>query len=81
MLERRREPRRAVRMTGRLEHANRGSIPCIVHDVSIAGASLEVASAATVPDRVTLVVAAADMRLGCRVVWRNGTRVGLAFDD
>ncbi len=68
-------------MPGRLELGAGATIACIVHDVSIAGASLEVASAATVPDRVTLVVAAADMRLDCRVVWRNGTRIGLAFDD
>ena len=80
MTERRASPRKSVLLPGTIESKGGGSTPCLVRDVSISGASLEVANPTDVPDFVTLVVAAAEMRVRCRVVWRGETQLGLAFE-
>jgi len=56
-------------------------IPCLVRNVSISGAEIEVAAPSEIPDVLTLVVDAAEMRIRCYVAWRKGTRVGLAFQQ
>ena len=58
------------------------AITCIVRDLSISGAALDVTSSANIPEHFILSFRAdADGRhMRCRVVWRNEDRIGVAFD-
>lgn len=53
---------------------------CTVRNVSQTGAALEVVSPLYIPDRVTLVVKADQLKRPCHVVWRKEKRIGVAFD-
>jgi hypothetical protein len=54
---------------------------CVIRDLSVTGAAIEIASQADVPDRFTLMVPEDNLALPSRVVWRRGYRVGIAFED
>jgi len=56
------------------------AIDCIVRDLSVTGAGLEVSSQTDIPERFTLVVPGDGLRLACTVVRRAGYRIGVAFD-
>lgn len=53
------------------------AIDCTVVDYSAGGACLELFPMPTLPDRVELVYGT--VRKKCRIVWRRGIRVGVAF--
>jgi hypothetical protein len=59
----------------------RGSaVDCMVHNISIGGANLEVGHDLKIPDSFRLLI---DPQFGnrhCHVVWRNEHRIGVAFD-
>jgi PilZ domain len=57
----------------------RAIIDCAVHDLSIAGANLEVDSQLAVPDSFDLLMDAQIGKQRCRVVWRKGARIGISF--
>lgn len=59
-----------------------GKITCIVRDLSISGAALDVSGSVSIPVHFTLSFRAdADgMHMPCRVVWRKEGRIGVAFD-
>ena len=76
--EQRTVTRRRVLKTGTIEFG--GSVlPCVVRNLSSAGASLEIQSPLWFPDRFTLVVASDGLRRICHLVWRSEKRIGVSF--
>ncbi len=53
------------------------AVDCTLVDYSAGGACLELFPMVTLPDRVELVYGS--VRKKCRIVWRRGIRVGVAF--
>lgn len=56
------------------------AIPCTVRNLSASGAAIEVKTPLWFPDRFTLGIASDGTRRSCHIVWRDGQRIGLAFD-
>jgi PilZ domain len=55
--------------------------PCTIRDLSVTGAALELSElSAAIPEAFTLVVPEDKLKLPCRVVWRNGYRMGVTFE-
>ncbi|SHN73301.1 PilZ domain-containing protein [Bradyrhizobium erythrophlei] len=54
--------------------------PCIVRDISMTGASLEVSQAKGMPSTFSLILSEERLNLRCRVVWRRDFRLGVTFD-
>ena len=50
-----------------------------VHNLSTTGAALGVSSQLDVPDIFVLVMEMEQRKRRCQVVWRNGSRIGVAF--
>ncbi len=78
-MERRAVPRKPVLMSGAIQFAG-GAVNCLVRDMSISGAALDVAEPHDIPERFNLVFKADGTCIPCHVVWRQGERVGVAFD-
>lgn len=76
---RRKAPRRRVLKTGSIEFADT-AIECTVRNMSATGAAIEVVTPLFIPDRFTLVIQSEQSRRTCRVVWRTGPRMGVAFE-
>jgi hypothetical protein len=57
-----------------------GEVNCVVRDMSIAGAALEVLSSGSIPEHFTLTLPADSQRIPCHIVWRKEQRIGVAFD-
>jgi hypothetical protein len=55
-------------------------IDCVIRDLSITGAALEVPNHTGIPAKFTLVVPGDGLRLPCTVVRRGGYRIGVSFD-
>ena len=53
------------------------AVDCTLVDYSAGGACLELFPMVTLPDRLELVYGS--VRKKCRIVWRRGIRVGVAF--
>ena len=77
--ERRRSERHAMRGSGKIL-TTAGSFPrdCWITDISDGGARLH--SEADIPQEFALILPAGERR-ECRVVWRLGSEVGVAFTD
>jgi hypothetical protein len=56
------------------------AITCMVRNMSDAGAMLDVATAAGIPEHFTLIMRADGRRLPCHVVWWKEKRVGVTFE-
>lgn len=56
------------------------SLNCMVRDVSEGGAKLAFGEVPVIPDRFDLEIPARGQRRACRVVWRRGLEVGVAFE-
>jgi hypothetical protein len=80
MVETRRAPRFKVSKPARIGEG-KNAAHCIIRDLSVTGAAVEVESQADAPDTFTLVVPEDDLALPSRVVWRRGFRVGIMFED
>ena len=78
-MERRLAPRRPVLMSGAIEFAG-GTINCLISNMSISGAALEVTNSHDIPERFSLFFKTDSTRIPCHVVWRENERVGVAFD-
>jgi PilZ domain len=78
-MERRAVPRKRVLMSGTIVFAD-STINCLVSDMSIAGAALEVTSPSDIPERFILAFKADGVRIPCHIVWQQGMRIGVAFD-
>ncbi|MEA3025339.1 MAG: hypothetical protein QOF91_624 [Alphaproteobacteria bacterium] len=80
MDERRNDVRHRTLKAGTISFNRDGGISCTVRNLSNAGANLEVASPVGIPDEFTLVIATDHASRQCRVRWRTGNRIGVAFD-
>jgi len=79
MVETRITTRHRVLKAGTIEFGN-NAINCVIRDLSITGAALEVPNQTGIPAQFTLVVPDDGLRLPCTVVRRGGYRIGVAFD-
>jgi hypothetical protein len=55
-------------------------IDCLVRNMSICGANLEVESQIGIPSSFELVINVEHSNHRCHVVWRKARRIGVAFD-
>lgn len=80
MLERRRFERTKVSKAARISFSRHESlIDCVVFDLSIGGAGIEVMNAAAIPDQFELTFDGARTLRACRAAWRSESRIGAAF--
>jgi len=79
--ELRKKPRRQFQYTARiLADAAAPPRPCAISDISDSGARIVLNSEADLPEQfVLLLTKEGRARRKCRVVWRSGTMVGVAF--
>jgi hypothetical protein len=57
------------------------AIDCMVRDLSVTGAALEVSNQISIPAKFLLVIPGDGLHLLCHVVWRKEYRIGVAFDE
>lgn len=55
-------------------------VPCELLDLTASGARLSFAEAGAIPDNFELTLDQGRSRRPCRVVWRTGSDVGVAFE-
>ncbi|MGI9479540.1 MAG: response regulator [Hyphomicrobiaceae bacterium] len=55
------------------------TLPCVVRDVSQAGALIQSTNAFLIPDTFRLIVDIDGLNAECQVIWRRGTKVGVQF--
>ncbi|WP_375462714.1 PilZ domain-containing protein [uncultured Methylobacterium sp.] len=78
---RRSAPRKdAFRVANLSADGRADALECLIWDVSETGAQVEVAADAVVPDRFTLRITAYEPPRRCRVVRRDGRRLGVHFE-
>ncbi len=75
--ERRGVPRHNVIIPGTVE-CGRGKFSCMVRDVSAAGARVDLTDRTKLPLHFTLI--AEGSHLPCHLIWRDGRRLGVAFN-
>jgi hypothetical protein len=78
-MERRANPRKFVLMSGAIQFAG-GTINCLICDISISGATLEITNPYDIPDRFNLVSKPDGTHIPCRVIRRDRERIGVTFD-
>jgi hypothetical protein len=78
-MERRVHPRKTVLMSGAIEFVG-GIVNCLISDMSVSGAAIEISNSRDIPDHFNLVFKADDAHIPCHVVWREEDRIGVAFD-
>ena len=78
-MEKRASPRKTVLMSGAIEFAS-GTVNCLIRDISISGAALDVTNPVEIPERFNLVFKADGTHIPCHVIRRQGEQVGVAFD-
>ena len=78
-MERRAVPRNPVLMSGAIEFAG-STMNCLVRNISISGAALDVTNPHEIPECFNLVFKADRTAIPCRVIWRQDERIGVAFD-
>ena len=79
MDEHRTVPRNHVLKAGTIKFGG-GAINCMVRNLSISGAALDVTPTVGIPEHFTLVFPADGLHMPCHVVWRKENRIGVAFD-
>jgi hypothetical protein len=78
-MERRAVPRKTVLMSGAIEFAG-SAVNCLISNISISGAALEVTNPHDIPERFNLVFKKDDTHIPCHVIWRKEELIGVAFD-
>jgi hypothetical protein len=78
-MEKRAAPRKPVLMSGAIEFAG-STVNCLICDMSISGAALEVSNPTDIPDQFDLFFKADSTQIPCHVIWRKDERIGVAFD-
>lgn len=79
MVETRIAPRYRASKTAQIDHGG-DKTPCIIRDLSETGAAIELSDLSSrIPETFTLVFPDDRLKLPCRVVWRTGYRMGIAF--
>lgn len=77
-MEKRTRPRKPVLMSGAIQFAG-STINCLICDISISGAALEITNPHDIPDQFNLVFKADSMHIPCHVTWRDEQRIGVFF--
>jgi PilZ domain len=77
--ERRVAPRKQVLMAATIEFAG-DTISCVVCNMSISGAALDVPMSVGIPEKFMLVFKTGNAPIPCHVVWREDKRIGVTFD-
>lgn len=78
--ERRDSFRRRTLMAGTLRFKTRRSVlSCVIRNLSVSGARLEISGAHWVPDRFELDIPHQDIRVEARAMWRSSEQMGIAF--
>ena len=77
-MEKRAAPRKPVLMSGAIEFAG-STVNCLICDMSISGAALEVSNPTDIPDQFDL-FKADGTQIPCHVIWHKDERIGVAFD-
>jgi PilZ domain len=80
MNERRTVPRQRVLKHGTLAFNGGGGVDCMVRNISLGGARLDVADPFRLPPSFTLVIETDQFMRRCRPVWCSDSRIGVAFD-
>ncbi len=80
MVETRIAPRYRVSKAGIIEFVGGNPVNCLIRNLSVTGAAIEVPSQSGVPERFLLVIPEDGLRLVCHIVWRKEYRIGVAFD-
>jgi len=78
-MDRRVASRRHVLMSAAIEFAG-ATTGCVVRNMSIWGAALDVTNHIGIPERFILVFKGDDVRIPCHIVWRKDEQIGVAFD-
>jgi hypothetical protein len=78
-MEKRAGPRKTVLMSGAIEFAG-STINCLIRNISISGAALDVSNPLDIPERFNLVFKADGTHIPCHVIWRQEEQIGVAFD-
>ena len=78
-MEKRAGPRKSVLMSGAIEFAG-STINCLIRNISISGAALDVTNPLDIPERFNLVFKADGTHIPCHVIWRQEEGIGVAFD-
>ena len=79
MSERRISPRIPTRRSARIDIEGKASIQCLVRDLSVSGARLEVPDVSQLANNFTLTIAGSWDRHACRLAWRRGNVVGVEY--
>jgi hypothetical protein len=80
MVETRIAPRFRVSKAATIEFIGGRPINCVVRNLSVTGAAVELPDPGGIPDNFDLVVPDDGLRLPCRIVRQAGYIVGVAFD-
>lgn len=59
---------------------NGSGIDCVVRNISVTGAALEVESHSGIPPTFDLIIAPEKFSERCRVLWRKDRRIGVIFE-
>jgi hypothetical protein len=55
------------------------AVDCLVRNLSVSGAALELPNLSDIPARFVLAVPGDGLQLSCRAVWRRDRRIRIAF--
>lgn len=73
--------RRRMLKTGVIAYSGRHvTLQCVVRDYSESGARLVVEGSVEAPDTFELLIEIDGLEVDCRIVWRRGKEVGVAFE-
>ena len=72
-------PRKAVLMSGLIKFADT-TANCLIYDMGISGAAIEVTNPHDIPERFSLIFKGDDTPLSCCVIWREDDRIGVTFE-
>ena len=80
IVESRKSKRAKVVRAGTISTSNSQTTwPCVVRNISEAGALIQAASTYFIPQEFNLLVELEGLDAKCEVVWRRGTKVGVRF--
>jgi hypothetical protein len=73
-------PRHPVSKPARIEFLGGKPVDCVVRDLSLTGAKIQVPTQVGVPKCFVLAIPGDGLRLQCRIAWRKEFQVGVEFE-
>ena len=80
MVETRIAPRFRVSKPATIEFIGGRPVDCVVRNLSVTGAAIELTDPCGIPDSFLLIMPGDGLRLSCKIVRRGGYLIGVAFD-